>query len=177
MEVFAIIVALFGAVLAVERKSEDSWRLGPNRPIEAYIHAKKAGKTPVIERGRFTIFGKHGDYKIREKTPKGNATYGSVYNIRQAKEWLWCLDQGYDYDTVKRAYRNMKGRASREARLERQRRAQRRRDVALQAAEMGLHNFSTDSEGNRTYYASEWGTRSRGYGSRGYSYYDDDPYY
>jgi ABC-type nickel/cobalt efflux system permease component RcnA len=174
MEVIALIMALFAALLAVERKSEDAPPSRYDREA-AYYKARKAAREGILVRGRFKIVGKHGNYKVREKLSGGCATHGTVHTLRQAKEWLWCLHHDFDYEACKRAHKNRRARQARRDREYVYTKAERRRDVALQAAEVGYHNFSTDSEGNRTYYAGEWGTRSRGYGSG--SYYDDDPYY
>lgn len=147
MEVYAIIVAVFAALLAVDRKDLE----------EAHPKAKKAGKSPVVERGRFKIAGKYGSFIVREKTPKGTATHGSVHTLRQAKEWMWCLHNGLNYADVLKAHRNKKQREYARAYRHNRHVDLVNRDLKLQSMEMGwgCGNYSTDEEGYRTYYPPE----------------------
>ena len=170
MEVIALIMVAFAALLAVERKSEDAppsrsdgvaaYRKaridGREGDLEnAYYRCRRAAREGILVRGRFKITGKHGDYRVREKLPTGCATHGSIYTLRQAKEWLWCLHNDFDYEACKRAYRNGLARRSRRVRQKARDFEERRRDLAVQAAEMGFHDFSEDEQGRRTYYPSE----------------------
>jgi hypothetical protein len=109
MEVIVLIMALFAALLAVDRK----------RLEEAHPEAKKAGKSPPLERGRFKIKGKHGKWWVHEANAgsrgghgPGNVSrkHGQVHTLRQAKEWLWCLHNGLNYADVLKAHRNKKQR-------------------------------------------------------------------
>lgn len=150
MEVIAIIMVAFAALLAVERKSEDAPPSRYDREA-AYYKARKAAREGILVRGRFKIVGKHGDYKVREKLSAGCATHGTVHTLRQAKEWLWCLHHDFDYEACKRAHKNRLARQARRRYGE----DERRRDLAVQAAEMGFHDFSEDEQGRRTYYPSE----------------------
>ena len=178
-EVLAIIVAVFAALLAVERREKGAWYrddpntedldenepdiiagvgyTAPSTPAGAYRKAQKAAKSPVVERGRFKIAGKHGAYMIREKTPKGTATHGSVHTHRQAKEWMWCLHNGWNYQECKKAHRNLKARKYARAYRRNKEIEESNRDLELQAMEMGWGNldFSTDERGYRTYYPPE----------------------
>ena len=157
MEVIALIMALFVALLAVERKPEDPDEPDPHLPPwKAYRVARRAAaRENILARGRFKITGKHGNYKVREKDPMGCATHGSVHTLRQAKEWLWCLHHDFDYEACKRAHKNRLARLARRDREYCSEEAERRRDLATQAAEMGFHDFSEDEQGRRTYYPSE----------------------
>ncbi len=157
MEVIAIIMVAFAALLAVERKPGDADPPAPNlTPEAAYRAARRAAReNGILARGRFKIAGEYGDYKIREKLPMGCATHGSVHTLRQAKEWLWCLHHDFDYEACKRAHKNRRARLARRDREYRYGEDERRRDLALQAAEMGFHDFSEDARGRRTYYPSE----------------------
>ena len=155
MEVIALIMALFVALLAVERKSEDAPPSRYDREA-AYYKARKAAREGILIRGRFKIVGEHGNYKIREKLPQmGCATHGTVHTLRQAKEWLWCLHNDFDYEACKKAHKNRLARRYRRDREYRNGEDERRRDLAVQAAEMGFHDFSEDAQGRRTYYPSE----------------------
>tara|TARA_R100000353_G_scaffold13986_1_gene13929 strand:- start:70 stop:567 length:498 start_codon:yes stop_codon:yes gene_type:complete len=157
MEVIAIIMVAFAALLAVERKTEDLGKIEPDRPIMAYYVAKKAGRSPVVERGRFKIAGKHGDYIIREKTPVGTATHGSVYTLRQAKEWMWCLHNNWDYEECRKAHKRKKQREYTRAYRHNRHVDSVNRDLELMSRESGwgAGNYSTDEQGYRTYYPPE----------------------
>tara|TARA_R110002012_G_scaffold196614_1_gene365073 strand:+ start:89 stop:592 length:504 start_codon:yes stop_codon:yes gene_type:complete len=167
MEVIALIMAAFAALLVVERKSEDA---PPSRSSRydreaAYYKARKAAREGILARGRFKIAGEYGDYKIREKLSGGCATHGSVHTLRQAKEWLWCLHNNFDYDACKKAHKNGRARRSRKALQEARDIEESNRDLELQAYEMGWRggSFSTDNDGRRTYYPPE--------GAGRYTYY------
>lgn len=132
MEVIALIMGLLVALLAVERRKKGAWHrddpktddldenepdiiagvgyTAPNTHVGAYRKARKAAKSPVIERGQFKIAGKHGSYIIRERQPWGTATLGTVHTQRQAKEWLWCLHNGWNYEECKKAHKREKQR-------------------------------------------------------------------
>tara|TARA_R100001509_G_scaffold158374_1_gene123500 strand:- start:917 stop:1561 length:645 start_codon:yes stop_codon:yes gene_type:complete len=141
MEVIALIMAAFAALLAVERRKKGAWHrddpntddldenepdiiagvgyTAPVSPAAAYRKAQKAAKSPVVERGRFKIKGKHGEWWIREKDAKSRGGYGPgnvsqkhghVHTLRQAKEWMWCLHNGWNYDECKKAHKREKQR-------------------------------------------------------------------
>ena len=125
----------------------------------AYARAKEAGKSDITVRGYAKIAGKHGGYYIRINGGvdglRGSVRTSTVYTLRQAKEWLWCIHNGFSYDEVLREHRNRKQREYARNYRENRERDERNADIALMAAECGFHDFSTDANGYRTYYPSE----------------------
>lgn len=111
----------------------------------------------------YSIEGRHGNWFIRHKSRLGTANYMPVHTIRQAKEWLKCIDEGIDYQEMllekkreqQKMYRERAKRRRWEA-SEEYDRQERLRDLKTQAMEMGFHDMWTDSEGHVCYGPSEY---------------------
>lgn len=103
------------------------------------------------------IAGKHGAYFIRSKYPHGTVNWATtVYTMRQAKEWLECIEKGIDYEDMLAERKRAQQRRYRRNRREQAKRDCDAESLRVQAAEMGFHDFATDSNGNRTYFPSEY---------------------
>lgn len=153
MEILLIVIVL-ASMMLVRLPSDDAKRKNDKTKI---YKLNRLGKLES-----YSIQGKHGKWSIRHKSRLGAANFTPVYTIRQAKEWLKCIDEGIDYHTMllerkreqQRMYRERARRKKWEA-SEEYDRQERLRDLKTQAMEMGFHDMWTDSEGHVCYGPSE----------------------